>query len=477
VELIRLPDHVLPAPRARDLPAPLPLRAMLGPSLILTGLSIGSGELVLWPRLTATYGFAVFWAACLGVTLQLFLNLEIERYTLATGESAVTGFVRLWRGFGPVFLACTTLPWIWPGWATGAATLLVWETGGSAPLIAVGGLVACGLLLSLGPVVYRTLELTQLLLVGAIFAFLVWIALQTVSASDLAALGSGLLRVGHVPSDLSLPFFLGALAFAGAGGTVNLAQSNYIRDKGYGMGRFLGRLTSPFTGREEASEPLGFGFAGTPENLARWRTWWRRANVEHTLSFWLLCLVSLCLTCLITFSLLSPGAAVGEDFAFLADQAARLAQRFGEPARHAFLAAGVAVLLSTELALLDAVSRVAADVIHVSASHASAGWLRRVGALGLSRTYFGIVWALVGFGCAVIAWGLHQPLALIVLSASLNAVVMFLYSGLLLWLNLRSFRGPLRPGPLRIAALLGALAFFGWFSALTVVAELARAFG
>ena len=28
--------------------------------------------------------------------MQFFLNLEIERYTLATGETAVTGFARLW---------------------------------------------------------------------------------------------------------------------------------------------------------------------------------------------------------------------------------------------------------------------------------------------------------------------------------------------------------------------------------------------
>lgn len=124
--LIRLPDGVLPPPRREALPAPAPLRAMLGPGIILLGLSLGSGEFILWPRLTAEYGFAVFWACWVGVTIQFFLNMEIERYTLATGESAVTGFVRLWRGFGPVFLVCATVPWIWPGWATGGATLLTW---------------------------------------------------------------------------------------------------------------------------------------------------------------------------------------------------------------------------------------------------------------------------------------------------------------------------------------------------------------
>jgi hypothetical protein len=68
--------------------------------------------------------------------------------------------------------------------------------------------------------------------------------------------------------------------------------------------------------------------------------------------------------------------------------------------------------------------------------------------------------------------GFDQPLALIVLSAGLNAVVMFLYSGLLLWLNWTSFRGPLRPHPVRLVALVCALLFFGYFSALTLADRL-----
>ena len=46
---------------------------------------------------------------------------------------------------------------------------------------------------------------------------------------------------------------MGAAAFAGAGGGQNLCQSNYIRDKGFGMGRYVPRLVSPVTGVEEAA--------------------------------------------------------------------------------------------------------------------------------------------------------------------------------------------------------------------------------
>ncbi|MEE8475029.1 MAG: Nramp family divalent metal transporter [Myxococcota bacterium] len=439
---------------------------MIGPSVILAGLSIGSGEFVLWPRLTAEWGFVLFWACWVGVTIQFFLNMEIERWTLATGESAVVGFVRLSRAFVPVFLVCGTVPWIWPGWATGAATLLSWQIDAPINATAVAGLIACGLILSLGPVVYRTVEAIQLVLVAGIFTSLVVLAAVVVSADTVLELAAGAVQFGRIPDGVEIPMLLGALAFAGAGGSVNLAQSNYIKDKGYGMGRWIGRLTSPFTGRDEAVSEVGIGFEGTEDNLARWRVWWRRTNMEHFLSFYLLCLLSLALFCLLAGTLLEPGASVSEGFGFIRDEARELERRFGPMGSGVFLGLGIAVLFSTELALLDAVARVAADLLKVGyfGSHP----------VSVSRLYFGVVWAMIAFGILVIASGFDQPLLLIVLSASLNGLVMFLYSGLLLWMNWTSFRGPLRPHPIRLLALLGSLVFFGYFSVRTLAVQLAK---
>ncbi len=466
MQVMSISDRVLPAPGRGDLPEPSPLRRMIGPSVILAGLSIGSGEFVLWPRLTAEWGFVLFWACWVGVTIQFFLNMEIERWTLATGESAVVGFVRLSRAFVPVFLVCGTVPWIWPGWATGAATLLSWQIDAPINATAVAGLIACGLILSLGPVVYRTVEAIQLVLVAGIFTALVVLAAVLVSADTVLELAAGAVQFGRIPDGVEIPMLLGALAFAGAGGSVNLAQSNYIKDKGYGMGRWIGRLTSPFTGRDEAVSEVGIGFEGSEENLARWRVWWRRTNMEHFLSFYLLCLLSLALFCLLAGTLLEPGASVSEGFGFIRDEARELERRFGPMGSGVFLGLGIAVLFSTELALLDAVARVAADLLKVGyfGSHP----------VSVSRLYFGVVWAMIAFGILVIASGFDQPLLLIVLSASLNGLVMFLYSGLLLWMNWTSFRGPLRPHPIRLLALLGSLVFFGYFSARTLAVQLAK---
>ncbi len=87
------PSRNVPPMPYRDMPEPLSLGKMLGPSVILAGLGVGSGEYILWPFIASNIGLVFMWGAVAGVTLQFFLNMEIERYTLATGGTAVVGFL------------------------------------------------------------------------------------------------------------------------------------------------------------------------------------------------------------------------------------------------------------------------------------------------------------------------------------------------------------------------------------------------
>ncbi len=228
-------DH-LPPMTYRDLPeAPPTWRKLVGPSILLLGLSLGSGEFVLWPYISYQFGFAVFWACMVGVTTQYFINMEIERWTLATGETAITGFCRLWRGWAPIFLAANVLPWVWPGWASGAATLLTWEIGGSETMRVVYSIVSLlviGAALTVGPIVYNTVERLQKILIGLVFVFMLIIFALVVDAAHVVDMAVGITNVGFVPEGMELPLLLGALAFAGAGGTMNLVQSDYVREKG-----------------------------------------------------------------------------------------------------------------------------------------------------------------------------------------------------------------------------------------------------
>ncbi|MBL8830049.1 MAG: Nramp family divalent metal transporter, partial [Planctomycetaceae bacterium] len=316
-----VPDSVIPhgslAPlRWRDLPPPVPLPSMIGPSVILAGLALGSGEFVLWPFITYKVGFVLFWACMLSVVTQYFLNMEITRWTLATGESVITGFCRLSKHWAGVFLVFNVVPWMIPAWSEGAAQMTSWLVFGPTinesgqvltPYVrelSIAGLLLCGAILTLGPVIYETIEKIQMFLVAGILVTVVIVGCFLIRGDAVVAMGEGLLQFGTIPNhpDLKRAMLLGAIAFAGAGGTMNLGQSNYVKEKGYGMGHYIGRITSPITGKEEPITEIGYHFRPTPDNLSRWQRWWFNAGFEHFLSFLMTCTICLVLMTLICYS-------------------------------------------------------------------------------------------------------------------------------------------------------------------------------
>ena len=237
----------------RDLPKPEGLRRLIGPSVILVGVGVASGEYLLFPFIASKAGLAFLWAALAGVAMQFFINMEIERYTLATGQTALTGFTRLWKPWSLILVLLALLATIWPGWATSAATITTFAVGGGdVNTIAIAGLLAIGVALTSSPVVYQTVERLELLKVGALLVFVVIALFAAVSGTAYRDTTEIATSFGTFPSEIELAILVGALAAAGAGGANNLVQSNWIRDKGFGMGHYAPRIVSPITGEEEA---------------------------------------------------------------------------------------------------------------------------------------------------------------------------------------------------------------------------------
>jgi hypothetical protein len=67
--------------------------------------------------------------------------------------------------------------------------------------------------------------------------------------------------------------------------------------------------------------------------------------------------------------------------------------------------------------------------------------------------------------------GFDQPLVLIVISACVGGLMMFVYSGLLILINRRVLPEPLRVRGLRLTALVWAIALFGTLSVLTIIQQ------
>ena len=73
--------------------------------------------------------------------------------------------------------------------------------------------------------------------------------------------------------------------------------------------------------------------------------------------------------------------------------------------------------------------------------------------------------------------GLAQPLVLLVISACVGGLMMFMYSLLLIRLNRRVLTPEIRPGAGRVAALVWAFVLFGVLSALTLVQQVPKLWG
>ena len=74
-------------------------RTFIGPGMLLAGASIGAGEWLFGPAVSAQFGAMVMWLATISILCQVFLNLEVMRYALYCGEPIVVGFFRTWPGW------------------------------------------------------------------------------------------------------------------------------------------------------------------------------------------------------------------------------------------------------------------------------------------------------------------------------------------------------------------------------------------
>lgn len=456
-------------------PAP-PLRKLIGPSFLILALGLGSGEVILWPYLAANHGLTLAWGALAGITFQYFINMEIERYALVKGESVFVGIGKRWKAAPAWFIVSTFagfgLPGIVAASATVAASLIGVE---DMRWVAVPMLLSIGVILSAGRTVYGVMErITKtVILVGVPFVFALAVAMA--SAADWGELARGLVGFAApgplIPEGVAFATFLAAFAYSGAGGNLNLTQSIYVKEKGYGMSAYAEKLAGLFTAKGASARIRlsGQTFEDTPEARATFRTWWRRVSVEHAVVFWLTGAVSILMLMLLSYAAAhgAPGNAQG--IQFVLTEGAAIGDRLGAGVGIAFLAAVAVMLFQTQLGVMDSTSRIMAETVAV-------GYTRVTGKeeIRLSRTYFSFVWAQIAFGIILFLLGQTEPKTLLVLGACLNAIAMFVHIGLVARLNRaelpRAYQAPLW----RQALLWGIFVFFGCFSGVVVWDQAAK---
>ena len=142
---------------------------------------------------------------------------------------------------------------------------------------------------------------------------------------------------------------------------------------------------------------------------------------------------------IIVFSVLAYSTVFGQnlsdeaDFDFIKGEGEALKQVVAPWFGTLFWVFGALSLALVALGVVDYVSRLVADVTKTLYARDNERWSE-------SKIYFLVVWSMVLFGTAVLLSGFDQPLVLLVLSACLNGIVMFIYSILLIRLNRKSLR-------------------------------------
>jgi hypothetical protein len=451
----------------KDLPKPLSLRKLIGPSFILLGLGLGSGELILWPYLSSNYGLGIIWAAVLGITFQFFLNMEIERYTLITGESVFVGFARKFGKAAPIwFILSTLIPWMWPGIIAASATVFAASFGFEySPIVAIILLLAIGAIFSVGSVIYKTQERLQKLIIGIGVPFVFILAFIFASPPDWRELAYGLVGKGNgfwfLPAGIPLATFLGAFAYAGAGGNLNLAQSYYIKEKGYGMGKFAGRITSILRGKKEDVRLEGTTFDCTPENVKYFKLWWKRINIEHAIVFWATGAATMIVLSLLAYTTVfgNPEVSTGINFVVLEGQV--ISQKIHSFLGTAFLLMAGIMLFGTQFSVLGSTARIMAENLVIASQ-------KKFKVENLSKYFFFFLWLQIISGIIIFSIGFTEPLTLVIISAVLNAFTMFVYSGLILSLNRSSLDDKLKPSIIRVGMVSLAFLFYGVFSVFII---------
>lgn len=166
----------------------------LGPGILVACAAVGGSHLVWSTRAGAEFGWSLLWLILLANLLKFPFFLYGQRYTAATGESLLAGYKRLGIGYVWVFLAVNvltgTINIAGVAMLSGALLAGYGITGVSVPLLTVGLLVlSAGMLLvghyklldSLAKVIIATLG------VSTVVAVALAIPSQPAMAADFVA--------------------------------------------------------------------------------------------------------------------------------------------------------------------------------------------------------------------------------------------------------------------------------------------------
>ena len=316
-----------------DLPEPPMPRGLswigvCGPGVIVLGVSIGSGEFLLGPAIFVKHGLSLLWVTLVAVFFQTVFNTELMRYTVATGEPVVTGFMRTRPGktFWAWFYAVLYFLQIgWPAWAATAAGAIFFLFAGrlAAPpadattiyLIGIVTFLACVGVLLVGKRIARTLEVLNWVLVACILGSFLVLGIIYVPGRHLVFGAGGFTGFDTAQRRVQLPARSistsccwarwWAIRAAAACSTSRCRTGRATRATAWAAAS--GTSPARWAARRCSSPTPGFMFEADAANMARWRGWWRIVRVDQWGIFFVGALLGMMLPALLYVTFVARG--------------------------------------------------------------------------------------------------------------------------------------------------------------------------
>lgn len=229
-----------PAPPGRT-PPPRTLGGMLrqiGPGLIISAVIVGSGELIVTPKLGAEEGFKLLWFIILGCLLKVFVQIELGRHAVLSGQTTLASLNHL---PGPRAVVSWVL-WLWLAMYVSLVFQVAGMVGGVARVFALGGLTlpvnaiavsigaSCAVMLVIGR--YRMIEKLSTVFV-ALFTVATMVAVVLLQRTGFAVTGSQLAEgfAFDLPDRLVTAF--AAFGIIGVGASELIYYPYWCLEKGY----------------------------------------------------------------------------------------------------------------------------------------------------------------------------------------------------------------------------------------------------
>jgi hypothetical protein len=452
---------------------------VVGPGVIVLGVSIGSGEFLLGPAVFVKYGLALLWITTVSVFLQTIFNTEVMRYTLATGEPVFTGFMRTKPS--STFWAWTYsilyfLQVGWPAWAATASGAIFFlfarRLAGPADstivyLIGVATFFLCVSILLVGRRIERTLEVLNWIMIGVILSAFLVIGLLFVPGGTWLSGATGLAGFDRpsgtfmfMPGGMDFVLLASLVAYSGCGGITNITLSNWARDRGYGMGERVGYIPAAVGGQKVNLAHTGFIFNPDAANMTRWQGWWRVVRADQWGIFFMGGILGMALPALIYVTFLPRGTDI-RGLGIAAALASSIGAQVGGAMATIIALLGAWLLFKTQLDNVEGMVRALTDILWTGSDR-----LRAWRGGDVRRVYYTVLAVVVLWG--LVALRLVQPFVLLQIGANVAGIV-FIFTALhLLYINTKLLPPALRPPTWRRALLVFMSIFYGFFSVLSI---------